>query len=338
MATENLLILIHGMTPFRNPGDHIAEYRDLRNQLARRKAQLGTLFDDPHTVAVEWGHEPRPADAGPPPVAALRPDQRLTRAENRLVDRVAFANVRKNAGPGDHFLGPFSEILSRLLLRQVTTPIKERVFLLGLTDVLYYCSPEGEQAVRRTVYQQFLEGLKPYRTAESVRLHVIGQSLGATIAFDFLFGLFAPDSEFPGGEPGFVRENPDLTDAVDEYMEWRGRAHDTLLLGSKVTTGAQIPLMLMRKQKLVDRLARDPFEPLDPMVIGVPRDGAPRWKIFYDVDDVLGFPARALFASRRTIQEYQVDTNLRPDLAHIKYWEEDRVLDETAEMIAANLG
>lgn len=332
MPTEDALILIHGMTPTRAPGDHAGEYAGLRAGLARR----GAAFDDGHTVAVEWGHEPK-LPGVPPPVMGLRPDQRLTRAEAALADRVAFDRVRRNAGPDDHLLGGFSEILSRLLLRQVTTPIKEQVLLLGLTDVLYYISPEGEQAVRRTVYQQFLDGLKPFKASDTVRLHVVGQSLGATVAFDFLFGLFAPGLEFDGGEPGFVRENPDLVDAVRDFREWRDRATaKSLVLGSKVTTGGQLPLMLMRRQKLVDRLAATPFVPLDPEVIGVPRAGGPRWKIFYDVDDVLGFPFRALFDAQGSIQEYQVDTNLRPDLAHVRYWEEDRVLDEAAALIRAN--
>lgn len=334
MATENLLILIHGMTPDREPGDHANEYGKLRRELADRKPRLGTTFDDLHTIAVEWGHEPQV-----PPPTGLRPDQLLTRAENAIRDRVAFAKVRQNAGPDDHLMGGLSEFFSKILLRQLTTPIKETILLLGVADVFYYCSFEGEQAVRRTVYTQFLEGMKPFRGAEEVRLHVVGQSMGATVAFDFLFGLFAPDTEFPDGVPGFVRENPDLEAAGEEFMDWRARAQDgTLLLGSKTTTGAQIPLMQMRKQKLVERFAARPFVPLDPTVIGVPREGTPRWKLFYDVDDVLGFPTRSLFDARGSIQEYQVDTDWRPDLAHVRYWKVDRVLDETAALIESNLG
>jgi hypothetical protein len=38
--------------------------------------------------------------------------------------------------------------------------------------------------------------------------------------------------------------------------------------------------------------------------------------MFYDVDDVLAFPARRLYDPVPTIAEFQVDSDWRPDLAH----------------------
>ena len=156
------------------------------------------------------------------------------------------------------------------------------------------------------------------------------------MAFDFLFGLFAPDSQFPYGIPGFVQENQGDRAAVESYKFWRGRAQQgTLVMASKSTTGGQIPMMMMRKQKVVDMLAAEQL--LDPTVIGVPQRGSPRWKVFYDADDVLGFPTRRLFDAQGSIQEYQVDTGWRPDVAHSKYWENDKVLAEIALLIRQNL-
>jgi len=97
---------------------------------------------------------------------------------------------------------------------------------------------------------------------------------------------------------------------------------------------AQFPLTMLRKQKLVDLFAAGRL--LDPTVIGVPRQGPPRWKIFFDVDDVLGFPARRLFDAHGSIQEYQVNTGWRPDRAHEGYWTSDVVLTEIARMIQFN--
>lgn len=343
MATENLLVLIHGITTDPEPRDHSEEYRRLREGLDRRQPRLGSVFDDRHTIAVEWGHEL------PRNVQPLPDDQEITRAENALRDRVAHEKVRA-AGPVVSRLFAGLTAFPAPLLRRVTLPIKENVLLLGMTDVLYYCSPDGERAVRRAVYTRFLDGMEPLCSADQVRLHVIAQSLGVTVAFDFLFGLFAPASEypaegeFPEGTPGFVRENrdrPGMEKAVEAYEYWRERAQrKTLLLASKSSTGGQLPLMMMRKQKLVEKLFRaGPGEtPLDPEVIGVPKKGALRWKIFYDVDDVLGFPAGALFQSEGTIQDLEVDTGAWPDRAHRGYWESDRVLTEIAGLIVENLG
>ena len=156
-----------------------------------------------------------------------------------------------------------------------------------------------------------------------------------TVAFDFLFGLFAAD-EVTGGEPDFIGEAQGEAEAIERYLFWRGRAREGgLVLASKASTGGQLPLLLLRKQALVDRLSVGEF--LDPSVIGVPGRGDVRWKIFYDADDILGFPTRRLFDAEGTIQEFQVDTDWRPDLAHSRYWTNDRVLDEMAKLIADNL-
>jgi hypothetical protein len=330
MAKRNIIVMIHGMTPSPDPGDHTRNYTDLREDLTRREDQLERAIDK--YIGIEWGHEP----AAPPP-GGLTPDQKITRAENVIHQRISFDQVREDDSPDNHLLPGIAELFSKWVTRHLTTPIKETILILGVTDVFYYCSFDGERAVRRAVYTQLLQGLEEYRAEGLVRLHVIAESLGATVAFDFLFGLFAPDTEFPDGTPGFVREAQASPEAIEAYTFWRARAQaGSLILGSKSTTGAQIPLLTMRKQRLVDQLSTG--ELLDPTVIGVPRDGPPRWKIFYDVDDVLGFPTRRLFDAHGSIQEYQVDTDWRPDLAHLRYWKNGTVLEEIAQLIRENLG
>ena len=76
---------------------------------------------------------------------------------------------------------------------------------------------------------------------------------------------------------------------------------------------------------------------LDPTVIGVPKSGPPKWSIFYDVDDILGFPTRRLFDARGTIKEYEVDTGLNPLDAHGRYWTNRFVVTEVAKLIRQNL-
>jgi hypothetical protein len=330
MATVNLLVLIHGMTLESSPLDHSADYVALWEHL--KQAEPGIADKIGTQIMIEWGHELLPSYPGEP-----RPDQRLTHAENFIHDRVSFTALQHDDSPNNHLLPSGSELFSQWFARHLTTPVKEKVLILGVTDALYYCSPEGERWIRRAVYTQLLNGLELYRDMEEVRLHVIARSLGATVAFDFLFGLFAPATEFPQGEPGFVHEAQGAHAIVEAYAFWRKRAHEgSLILATKSTTGGQIPLMMLRKQKVVEMLASKQL--LDPTVIGIPRSGPPRWKIFYDVDDVLGFPARRLFDADGSIQEFQVDTDWRPDPAHRKYWENDWVVGEIAQLIRQNLG
>lgn len=335
----NILVMLHGITLDAEPRDHQATYDTLWAALQRWQPRLSEALVTP--LGLEWGHEP-------PPPANLRPDQLITRAENFINEQTSYTAVKADPSPYNHVLdhkdelGRFhlSELASKLLLRPyVITPFKEKVMVRGFTDVLYYCSPDGESAIRRAVYTQFLNGLAPYAAVDQVRLHIIAQSLGVTVAFDFLFGLFASDRHFPGGVPGFVRENQDdplLQPFIEAYEFWRERRKDGgLILGSMSSTGGQLPLMMMRKQALVERMARG--ERLDPQVIGIEPGDPLKWKLFYDADDALGFPARRIFESQRAVQEYEVDTHWRPDLAHTLYWDSPNVQREMAELIVQNL-
>jgi hypothetical protein len=331
MPATDVLVMIHGMTLSTQRFDHAKEYGALWQALVKEEPSLGTAFAA--RVGVEWGHEPL---VDPP--TGLRKDQRITAAENFIHDRTIYANVREDPSPQNHVLSPGAELFSKLVTRHLTDPIKETVELLGVTDAFYYCAPDGENAVRAAVYSQVLDALEPFRTAPDVRLHVIGHSMGVTVAHDFLFGLFAPAPELTGGQPGFL-SNPLASDPhKSNYDYWRLRAQPpqrTLTLGSKASTAGQLPLTMMRKQKLVDRMAAG--HPLDPTVIGVPATGPVKWKMFYDVDDVLGFPGRRLYAPLPTIAEFQVDTDWRPDLAHDEYWGDEDVIREIASLLKANL-
>ncbi len=337
--TVNVLVMLHGITLDPEPRDHRAAYDALWAALQRRQPRLSGALATP--LGLEWGHEP------PGSPDTLRPDQLLTRAENFINEQTSYASSKADPSPYNHVLEAddpsafhFGALASRWLLRPyVLTPFKEKVMVRGFTDVLYYSSPDGESAIRRAVYSQFLNGLAPHRDAERVRLHVVAQSLGVTVAFDFLFGLFAPDTHFPGGVPGFVRENRDddlLQPALEAYTFWRERRKTGgLVLGSMSSTGGQLPLLLMRKQALVEQLARR--ERLDASVIGIAAGDTLKWKLFYDADDALGFPARRMFEPQAAIQEYEVDTHWRPDRAHSLYWENGTVQREMADLIARNL-
>lgn len=337
MPSVNVPILIHGMTTNLVPTRHGPDYSRLTEAIFHLRPELeGRMHLH---IGVEWGQRVGPADDKEPP------DRRLSVAELFLRKNVAYSRLRGQADEEQDFFHPDEREFSQLW-RPVTDTIKDNIFCLGMTDALYYASPEGEQAIRRAVYTQVLEGLETFQFADEVHLHVVAQSLGATVAFDFLFGLFVDRSHYAphGGIPDFVRENassadPTVRRAVENYAFWRQRAEaKTLRLGSLATTGSQLALFLLRKQAIVDRLAAAAPQLLDPGVIGVERDrpdGRIRWINFFDADDVLGYPVRRLFDSR-CIAEHRVDTGTLPDRAHNGYWQNDRVIEETALLWAAN--
>ncbi len=345
MATVNVLVLLHGITLKAEPDGHQEEYDRLWAALKRERGELESALAK--VIRIEWAHEPKGTPT--PPVTGLREDERIMRAENFIDDATRHDRVRSDQSPYHHPLEGWPElttflvrVVSRFTLRRfVVTPIKRRVMVRGFTDAIYYSSPDGEQAARRAVYGQLLAGLEGYED-DTVRLHVVAHSLGVTVAFDFLYGLFAETE----GEPDFITENEitenegsgalEVLEAVKRYRLWREKAkNQTLQLGSKASAGGQLPLLLMRKQTLVNRLAGR--EKLSVDVIGICPGDPVKWKIFYDPDDALGFPTRRLFADQAAIEEYEVETGWHPVAAHTGYWSNQQVQYEIADLIVRNL-
>lgn len=333
MAIKNILVQIHGMTTTPEPMSHQQEYDDLLAAL--RKAEPGLAFDD--QANVEWGHW-QPGQT----LDQLRADQRIAPAEKTIAEQVSYASVVEAKGAEEHVLSPL-EHLPEKLVRKVTDPIKESAEFFGVTDVLYYCAPDGEDAVRATVYRQVLTTIRPFRKAiedgdeSEIRLHVIAHSLGVTISFDFLFGLFAPKEYLTDETPGFVSNRRAADEDIADYLFWRNRAGSgQLTVGSKVSAASQFPLLVMRKQALVDQLARG--ELLDPALIGIYPGGPIAWRLFYQVEDILGFPTRRLFKDVTRIEEFEVYNAWRPDVAHSGYWTNDTVIQQAAALIKSRLG
>src|SRR4029079_16834131 len=212
MPSTDLLVMMHGMTLSSQQFDHNKEYDDLWKALVKKEPSMSAALDA--RVGVAWGHAPSGG-----PSHSFRKDQRITAAENFIHDRSAYANVRGDHSPQNHVLSAGAELFSKLVTRHVTDPVKETVEIFGFTDVVYYCATDGEDAVRAAVYSQVLDALEPFRTAPDVRLHVIAHSLGVTVAHDFLFGLFAPDTELTGGQPGFMA-NPEASDPQKEKYDF----------------------------------------------------------------------------------------------------------------------
>jgi hypothetical protein len=102
------------------------------------------------------------------------------------------------------------------------------------------------------------------------------------------------------------------------FKKWRKKAQEgRLKLGGLVSAASQLPLFVMRKPQMVDILFNDGyFQPKD---IGVVNADQIQWKIFYDVDDMLGFPTRRMYRPDDAILEVQVDSGDDPGTAHTAY-------------------
>jgi hypothetical protein len=320
---SNILLLCHGMTIQPESSQHLRYYDLLTEGLWKRAPDLEERFRC--IVPISYGHEIMRENE-----QTLRSDEQLTRAQRFIQKRIAYDEIVKHPSDEDELLPRHLEPATQLL-RRFTEPVRDTVFALGMTDVLYYASSDGEREVRNAVYGQILDALDSCPPDSEIRLHIIAHSLGATVMFDFLYALFRKDL---GHSPSANREIlTDVPDPKARFLAWRQgtTSQGRPKLGSFVTLGGQIPFFFMRKQSLVEQLARE--ELLDPENIGVPKSGGTVWKNFYDVDDVFGYPVRGLFEAYGTIRQYQVNTGRLPYKAHTDYWRHPKVLTEITELL-----
>ncbi len=312
MAVRHVLVLIHGITPEKDPHP-----REQYRQLVEAVHDAG-LPVEPPICEVTWGV---PSDGG----VITSDEQYLTPAEafvSSLVSEGALKGVDR-AGIDWGIPG----------LRWGIREVRETVVLLGLSDAIYYASPEGEKLVRDTVFNQVFRKLE--QQDDEVHLHVVAHSLGVTIAHDFLYALFG------ASDPLYPREQAGQIDLQDENRilqdKWRGAAGaGKLKLGTFVAYASQLPLFILRKQALVRQLAAR--QKLDPRVIGVDlKRRHPQWAIFYDNDELLGFATRALYAETPAIIDINVNSGVDPYNAHVGYWRKPTIIQQTVELLRENM-
>ena len=321
----NVLIMIHGITVEPYALNHKQGYDEFIAAIDTAVPGLSGKFNS--QVRVEWGH--RPPDVTD--TMSLRPDQRIMDAENRLAELSAYKNVRNQNVPQNHTLSALSHPLAEVAAL-ITTPIKDRVLLLGITDVFYYLSVDGERNIRSTVYSQVLNALSPHLGDTDVNLHIYSHSLGNTIAHDFLYGLFAPNLQ--PQELGYYEQAATPQDR-DNYLAWRTKAQNgSVKLATWISAASQLPLMAMRSQNLVDILAANGT--INPANIGLRQDTV-RWVLFYDLIDVLSFPTRALYGGGVGIEEYEVDNGANPETVHSLYSKNRQFGQIAANVINSNM-
>jgi hypothetical protein len=314
---KNVLVFVHGMTPDVAPSNPLGQgktYDKFWKALQAHKPELKDLFPD-GPIMVEWGHQLSPTEY------PAREDHMITEVERFVNEQVSYQNLKKHPGPNNVIVGDWG-IPG---VRQIATSVREGVVSFGLTDVVYYCSQDGETFVRAHVYNQVLVKMQPYLPEPNVRIHLFGHSLGVTIVHDFLFGLFKK-----GHRSDFVEQYQGGEWASEEFQRWRNKAQNgELTLGGLACAASQLPLMVLRKQVMIKKLFT--HERLDPADIGVVSSGI-QWKFFYDIDDLLGFASRNLYSPNQAIMDIQVDAGDLPLSAHAGYWENEVVIRETAKL------
>lgn len=342
--TKNILILCHGMTLAKEIKSHRDLYDGFTKRIFNQRPGLRAKLEKP--CYIEYGHQTEKKD-----IALLKKHEKLLDAENFIEERIAHKAVKKELSSAN-ISSTFPANLISGGNKSVMRFIRNDLFTHGFTDALYYASSDGEKAIRNTIYTQVLKKLQKVETDDDVRLHVVAHSLGSTVMFDFLYGLFAPDecliddedsqSTIQDCEPDFYKDNinTDLSDYAIQYKEWRAKTKSDkspvrLKLASFSTFGGQLPFFFMRKQSLVDKFASSDHESrlLDAGVIGVPDRGLPVWKVFYDVNDLLGYPVKRLFQPTSAIQEFHINTTWKFWKAHEAYWDNERVIREIAKII-----
>jgi hypothetical protein len=315
---KHVLVLIHGITPEPKP-DVKSQYQELVKAVQGAELPLAAPI-----CQVTWGlHDTE----GQP-----RPDQYLTAAEQfvgSLVQESALHGGQElSAGLRGHDWGV-------PLLRSAIRRVRESVVLYGLSDAIYYASVDGEAAVRDAVFSQVFDKLEASQDGQ-IELHIVAHSLGVAVAHDFLYALFGTrDPAFPSPADGGEVPLTDRTRALQ--AKWRREAMEgRLKLGTFISFASQLPLFVMRKQALVEQLAR--HEKLDPSVIGIDKSrDSVQWAIFYDSDELLGFATRPLYQTTKAIVDIHMDSGLEPLSAHLGYWHRPAIIERCLDVLRANM-
>jgi hypothetical protein len=318
--TVNAVIFVHGITTELKPPEPVSNfYKPMWASLSSQITDFKATSWLP--IFVTWGNV-FPGDKRP-----FRPDQKLSIAEQKIT-LATLKNVRPMPGSAKRDLGwP--------VMRQDLAAIREKL-LRGLSDAIYYTSSEGEEQVRKVVYGQVLGALKPFlKRGYTVRIHVIAHSLGNAVAHDFLYGIFntRKTSDFLKMQSQIANRSHRKTFlGLRELAKGRGAR---VSFGSFSSMASPMPFFVVRKQKIVDLLARTGAG-LDASQIGIKgKRGGLQWKIFYDKDDLLAFPTRNLYRDPHgAIGDYNVSTGWTPISAHKGYWKNSDVRRETAELLS----
>lgn len=292
-------------------------------------------------ISVDWGQDCER-------MSETRLDEKINQAQKFISEKLNLDRIRQNPSINNIVL---SNSEREPWWRSLVQPMRDILFGAG-NGTIYYVGEDGRIAVQLVAYRQILEVLEKYRPqiekdlkreepTIKLRFHAIGDGLGAVVINDFLHGLFSHTGKRlrkhseQAKEPKIVTSDvlqEEKRETVESYLFWRRAAQENRLeLGSIVSIASQLPLMLLRSQRVVDAFANG--ETLQADEIGIPHNAKEIiWKVFYDIDDLQAFPVRPLFGAHPAIQDIQVDVGSGLH-THINYWENQKLHEHIAELL-----
>jgi len=301
--SKELIFYIHGVTPDRMPTPHTSTYRKLHEGIGSVREDWPSAFS-----GAEWGWNPG--------AETPKDQQLLSQAQNQLGQRVlpAVQNAK------DFSLNP-----ARLALNQLRD-----ITFYGFSDMFYYTSGTGKEAIRGEIARQVLTEVKRLRdpSGDPVRITLMGHSAGCVIALDLLFHLFHPN-EAPYTQHCYVDQT-----GREEAETLRQFAQDGhLTLRRLITLGNPLATMAFRHSRVVEAFAAG--EKLNPAHYGFVKDDdlpGPRWMNIWDLDDPLAWPVEPLVdTTSGTVKDVYVNVSDWITKAHNAYWESKAVYRAIAE-------
>lgn len=289
---ENVVFYIHGVTPNRDPAPH----KNIYSRLHHGVRDLNPDWPEAYEGA-EWGWNPGEETS--------HDQELLSQAQHQLGNRVlpAVSEAR------DFSLNP-----GRLALNQL-----REINFFGFSDMFYYTSGTGKEAVRAAICRQLLAFITSRQRSPSdpVSLTLVGHSAGCVIGFDLLFHLFHPEVP-PYTGHCFV----DRT-SKEESLKLRAMARDgALTLRRFITLGNPLTAMAFRHDRVVEAVAAG--EKLNPEHYGLVPDATlsgPRWMNIWDRDDPLAWPVEPLMDTESgAVRDVYVNVSDWITKAHNAYW------------------
>jgi len=289
---RDVVYYIHGVTPRREASPHDDLYREFNQGVRKYNPEWPEQF-----WGAEWGWNPGEATS--------TDQELLSQAQLQLGDRVLPAV----SAAKDFSLNP-----SRLALNQL-----REINFFGFSDMFYYTSNTGKEAVRSSICRQLLTCIEKQSISaeQPLRLTLVGHSAGAVIAFDLLFHLFHPN-EAPYTEHCFV-------DNIEKEASLKIREYSRsgqLKLRRLITFGNPLSAMALRHSRVVEAMAAG--EKLNPEHYGLVPDAqlpGARWLNLWDLDDPLAWPVEPLINNDKGMtSDVYVNVSDWITKAHNAYW------------------
>ena len=305
-----LVIYIHGVSQSTQERAHDIEYSQLHEGIGKWASKWPDRY-----CGVEWGGNPFPQDPNP------RSHKLLATAQRHLGSRVM--PVIDNAS--DWTLNP---------ARSTVGAIRKLAFY-GFSDMFYYVSRDGKNAVRTAVAKKIAEFIQS-ETGDNdlLSISIFGHSAGSVVAFDFLFYLFSNKKS----ADKFCTGNREIRKAMGDLE--RRVASGTLRLRKLITFGSPLAFTIFRSDEILKTLASD--KQLNPSDYGLTSNfgdryhqlSSPRWINFWDKDDPISFPIEPLVdqpSSTLALDVYSDVSDLLTQ-AHNAYWNNEDVHREIGNL------